>query len=121
MMQPDKITIHKSMFMIEMPSNNNSCDGTVPDDWEMPELGSRAVFRETYIAIDFRGLSSPAPLVGTLKALEKLSEHMHFEGHYPQAPIHLFPALVEEGWQWEVIEETSDGMRLKIFGKGISS
>jgi len=100
---------------------SSPCNGTIPADWEMPELDNRITRTEESCVIDFRGLSSPTPLVATLKALEILSEEMHFEGYYPKSPLHLFPHLVEDGWSWEVLSEDEDGTRLKIFKKECSS
>ena len=89
-------------------SDNFPCDGEIPENWEMPELESRISHDAQSVLIDFRGLSSPAPLVGTLKTLARLGPNMYFEGIYPQPPIHLFPALMEEGWAWEVVGEVAE-------------
>lgn len=87
----------------------------------MPELNSRTTCSKDCIFIDFRGLSSPTPLVGTMKALAALTENMHFEGLYPHNPVHLFPNLMEENWTWEVLEQTGDEVLLKIFKKAPTS
>lgn len=67
--------------------------------------------------IDLREMESPAPLVTTLRELENLPEEAVLEGLYPKTPIHLFPHLVENGWQWSIIREDQEGTLLKIFRK----
>ncbi|MDV7339562.1 hypothetical protein RYZ26_08160 [Terasakiella sp. A23] len=87
----------------------------------MPEIEGRITPITKGYRIDFIGLKSPAPLVGTLKALSKLEDGFHLEGIYPQYPIHLFPALREEGWLWEVIKTEGEITHLKIFKEGTNS
>lgn len=91
------------------------CDGTIPENWEMPELCTRIKATPEGDCIDFRGLSAPAPLVGSLRALARLQDHQSLTGYYPLTPIHLFPALLEEGWQWEILQENDEGTQIRIF------
>lgn len=91
------------------------CDGTIPENWEMPELSTRVQPTQDGVRIDFRGLSAPAPLVGSLKALARLHDHQSLSGYYPLTPIHLFPTLREEGWQWEILQEDNEGTLIRIF------
>jgi TusA-related sulfurtransferase len=104
--------------MKKMSNRNNQCDGSVPEGWQMPELGSRVTFHEGRVTIDFRGLDSPTPMVGTLKALAQLPQNSFFEGYYPRRPVHLFPALSEEAYEWEIVEETDDGVLLRVYRPG---
>ncbi|NVJ92307.1 MAG: DUF2249 domain-containing protein [Methylocystaceae bacterium] len=91
------------------------CDGSIPENWEMPKLGTRVQLIAEGVCIDFRGLSAPAPLVGSLKALACLKDNQSLTAYYPMTPMHLFPALLEEGWQWEILQEDNNGTQIRIF------
>ncbi|WP_135079633.1 DUF2249 domain-containing protein [Terasakiella sp. SH-1] len=90
------------------------CDGTIPKDWVAPEIANRVQHSEQFIHANLVGLSPPTPLVGTLKLLSHLKPGQYFEGLFPHSPIHLYPHLREEGWQWKIIDKSNEGVLLKI-------
>lgn len=108
-------------LMNSAPPIDKPCDGTIPDGWEMPDTDARLEQTKNCVRLDFRGLKAPAPLVGTLRTLETLPSETVFEGYYPQNPIHLFPALLEDGWQYSVIKEDEAGTILRIFRESSTS
>ncbi len=101
--------------MIEPTPKSTPCDGTIPDGWQMPEIKDRISTLKNGYRIDFRGLKPPTPLVGTLTALSKLEDGFFLEGIYPQSPFHLFPALREAGWMWDILSQDNSKTHLKIY------
>lgn len=101
--------------MMTEEKQTKPCDGTIPKGWEMPQFEDRISLIEGGFSVDFRGLRAPAPLVGTLKILAKIEAADILEATYPLTPIHLFPALLEAGWQWDIIHQSDEGTCLKIY------
>lgn len=66
------------------------------------------------IVLDVRGLEPPEPMVHTLAALERLPHGHTLVQINERVPRFLLPRLEEQGFQYEIVEQPGDVVRVFI-------
>ncbi|NOZ41885.1 MAG: DUF2249 domain-containing protein [Alphaproteobacteria bacterium] len=98
------------------------------DHWQVffhqqaaPELPSLAglpefplMWQDGALDMDLRGLMPPNPMVAVLRIIEGGGAGDSFTVWLDRDPVHLYPELAERHWRAEVVEQDSDGVRVRI-------
>ncbi|VAV89892.1 hypothetical protein MNBD_ALPHA08-1694 [hydrothermal vent metagenome] len=64
--------------------------------------------------IDVSGLSPPEPMVAIIELIERPRMEGPVIVYHNREPVHLYPELIERGWQHEVISSSPGKIRLKL-------
>lgn len=84
----------------------------------LPELPDLPVFpmqwRDGLLEMDLRGLTPPNPMIAILKIIENSTGGDDFMVRLMRDPIYLHPELVSRHWRADVVEESDDGLMVRI-------
>ena len=64
--------------------------------------------------IDVSELSPPEPMVAVLELIERPGLEGPVIFHHNREPVHLYPELIERGWEYETISSAPGEICLKI-------
>lgn len=90
----------------------------VPQVPGLPDLSDLPDFpvdcREGELDMDLRGLVAPNPLIAVLKVIESGAGGASFVVRLLRDPIYLHPELAERNWSAVVLEDTSEGLVVRL-------
>jgi len=82
---------------------------------DFPDLPDFPVTRQGGILeMDLRGLAPPNPMIAVLKLIESGRAGDGFTVWLDRDPIYLHPELAERHWYGEIVENTGEGVRVRI-------
>ena len=84
----------------------------LPDFPDLPDFPVTS--HDGRIEMDLRGLTPPNPMIAVLKLIESGRAGDGFTVWLDRDPIYLHPELTERHWRAEIVENTGEGVRVRI-------
>ncbi len=78
-------------------------------------LPGRAWHEGDALHVDTRGLLPPEPMVAILGRLDQTPPPARLIAFLDREPVHLFPELLERGWQWKAEPMPGGWVRLVLW------